>query len=446
MLFRSFNELRYIRTKYPNSKLGSSLGLDSTHLFGLNRLENALQYYFIYGKNARENKDQAIETGSAEFTSGNYGAMVYSKTAIVFDYLFHYMGENKFDEAMQFYFQNYLFKHPEPADLQKTFEFFSGKDLGWLFKDFIQSSKKLDYKIKKIKEDPENGTEILIKNKGKINGPVLIGEISNEKTKSLIWFEGFEGEKWLNVPSISKGIIQIDPLLCMPEINRKNNRIRVHGLFKKIEPLELKLGGGIEYPKKNSLYWLPIAGYNTHNGVMAGLYLHNYLFLEKKFHFDIAPMYGFGNQQLAGIANFSLQLHPQFAQALNFGFKMKRFAYDEFPQNKNYSRLENYVTFEFKKKNIRSHITHQISLHHIYINEDKFTLTGNQPNELTFHKTQTDKNFIEFRYHLKNKRVKNYYSLNSYLQSGGNNNFLKDRKSTRLNSSHTDISRMPSSA
>ena len=183
-----------------------------------------MQYYFIYGKNARENKDQAIETGSAEFTSGNYGAMVYSKTAIVFDYLFHYMGENKFDEAMQFYFQNYLFKHPEPADLQKTFEFFSGKDLGWLFKDFIQSSKKLDYKIKKIKEDPENGTEILIKNKGKINGPVLIGEISNEKTKSLIWFEGFEGEKWLNVPSISKGIIQIDPLLCMPEINRKDRK------------------------------------------------------------------------------------------------------------------------------------------------------------------------------------------------------------------------------
>ena len=104
----SFNELRYNRTKYPQVKIGSAFGIDTeTNLLGLNKFKNAYQYYLLYALSASNGKDQVIQQPSEYFTEGNYGAIVYSKTAITFDYLFHYLGQEKFDSCMKTYFEKY---------------------------------------------------------------------------------------------------------------------------------------------------------------------------------------------------------------------------------------------------------------------------------------------------------------------------------------------------
>ena len=61
----------------------------------------------MYFMNAWTGKDQPIELHSAEYTEMNYGGIVYSKTAIVFDYLMAYLGENVYDECMRIYFKKW---------------------------------------------------------------------------------------------------------------------------------------------------------------------------------------------------------------------------------------------------------------------------------------------------------------------------------------------------
>ena len=74
--------------------------------------------------------------------------ILYSKTAIVFDYLMAYLGEEMMDKCMQSYFEKWKFKHPQPEDLKIVFEETSGKNLNWFFNNMIKTTNQLDYAIK----------------------------------------------------------------------------------------------------------------------------------------------------------------------------------------------------------------------------------------------------------------------------------------------------------
>ncbi|MBP6757030.1 MAG: M1 family metallopeptidase, partial [Bacteroidia bacterium] len=114
----SFYEMRYLQSKYPKNKLTSLIDRDSTfRFFGLNTFKHKAEYEFLYLLAARKNTDQPISSSADKFTEFNYGAIVYSKTALAIDYLMNYMGQEKFDKAMRFYFEQWKFKHPSPNDL-----------------------------------------------------------------------------------------------------------------------------------------------------------------------------------------------------------------------------------------------------------------------------------------------------------------------------------------
>src|SRR5690606_37210709 len=132
------------------------------------------QYELMYLFNAKRNKDQPIELHAAEYTPFNYGGIVYSKTAVVFNYLFDYLGEEKFDKCMQRYYREWQFKHPQPKDLRKIFEEETGENLDWFFDDLITTTQPIDYKITKAKTDTLGNPFLKIINKGNISGPFSV--------------------------------------------------------------------------------------------------------------------------------------------------------------------------------------------------------------------------------------------------------------------------------
>ncbi len=67
-------------------------------------------------------KDQPIETTSADFTAINYGVVAYYKTAEWLQLLQHQAGREAFDAAMRSYYENWRFKHPQPADFKASLE------------------------------------------------------------------------------------------------------------------------------------------------------------------------------------------------------------------------------------------------------------------------------------------------------------------------------------
>ncbi len=428
----SFYEMRYISSKYPEKKLTSVLGRDSTFkFFGLNKFKHKSEYEFSYFLSARKNLDQPIVTPAENFTDYNYGAIVYSKSALAFDYLMNYLGKEKFDEAMHFYYEQWKFKHPQPKDLIQTLQYYLNADLKWFENDLLLGKNKIDYKIQKHRQLEDHSHAILVKNANKVQGPVSLSGFKNGILVGTVWYNGFEGKRVFEFPPSEVDEFKIDGNEFIPDINRKNNNIKTHGLFKRSEPLQLKFVGSIDNPNYTQLNYLPILGYNHYNQFMLGCALYNYSFLQKKIEFTIAPMYAFGTKTPVGFIDWNRNFLPNnsIIQQITLSGKMKSFAYDYFDAkplndanntsiksfNLNYYKISETLDFELKKQNPRSNITQHIG----YTNTNLFVDNVNytfDTTSISVSKINMNSTINNFYYTLQNNRVINPFAVNFNFQ------------------------------
>ncbi len=447
----SFYEMRYIRTKYPEKTLASIIDRDSTFkFFGLNKFKHKAQYEFSYLLAARKNLDQPILTSSQYFTNYNYGAIVYSKSALTFDYLMHYFGKEKFDAAMKFYFEQWKFKHPNPEDLIKTLQYYFNADLNWFVQDMLVTNNKIDYKILKHKQFEDRSHAILIKNKKRVSSPVSVSGLKDGKLIGTVWYSGFpyKTKKVIEFPPSDVDEFIIDYEEAIPEINRKNNAMRTHGLFKKAEPLKLSFVGNIDNPRYNQLNYLPILGYNQYNKFMLGCAIYNYSFLQKKVEFTVAPMYAFGTNTPVGFANITRNILPEkgFIQQITLSANAKSFAYDKFnadylndtynthfhSQDLNYYKVSGTIDLELKKKDPISKLTQHMGYTTNFLFTDKMNYEFNSAS-IVVTKTNNTTVINNLYYTLENKRAINPFNL--LLNAQHNDKFIK--LSTEINYSLT---------
>lgn len=423
----SFYEMRYIRTKYPDKKLTSLIGRDSTFkFFGLNKFAHKAQYEFAYLFAARKNLDQPIATPAQDFTEYNYGAIVYSKSAMVFDYLMNYLGKEKFDEAMRFYFENWKFKHPYPADLIKTLQYYLNADLRWFVDELLISNRKLDYKIIGHKELEDHSHAILVKNNHSVLGPVAVSGIKNGRIVGTVWYNGFQGKKVFEFPPSEVDEFMIDAEEFIPEINRKNNNYKTHGLFKRSDPLQVNFIGKLDDPHYNQLNYLPIAGYNVYNKLMVGCAFYNYTFLQKRFDFTIAPMFAFGTKTPVGFVDLNRNILPRnssIVQQITLNGKAKSFTYDHFNSKSfndnyntnissfdlNYYKVSANIDIELKKQNPLSKIVQHLGYtsNNLFVDNVVFALDGAAPG---VNKNNIYTRINNFYYSIKNSRTINPFS------------------------------------
>ena len=372
----------------------------------------------MYYYSAKLAKDQPCGLTSKDFTEFNYAAIVYAKTAILFDYLMNFVGEGAFDEGMRFYFENYKFKHPQPLDLKKVLAYYGEKDLSWLFDDMIGTTKKLDYKICGFKKTEGGTYDVVIKNNSNVKGPIAVCGIKNGKIRGMVWYEGFEGEKTLQFPPAEIDEFKIDYFGFMPEINRQNNTIRIKGIFKKIEPIKLEFIGAIDNPNKTQLFWTPIAGYNEYNKGMLGLAVYNHALFQKKIEIDLAPLYSFGSNNICGYGKIqgNIALDNNFIQQISLGVKSSRFAYatnEKVKDPLNFTKIEPYPNIEFGKKNKRSPITQHIAYRMVNISRD-----SKDPYGIIYTASPSVYSINDLRYTLENKRTINPFKIMVNAQVG----------------------------
>lgn len=349
----TFNENRYIETKYPNSTL---FGTDTQQnniakLFDIDKYSHKATYELGYFYSARLNLDQPIEEKSHYYTPLNYGGIVYGKTGLVFDYLFAYLGKEIFDKCMQTYFNRWKFKHPQPIDIKQIFEEVSGKNLDWFFKDLINTTYKIDYKIAGTKKDTSNPNNIFIKlkNKGKINGPISVSGIKDGKIIHTQWYEPIDKKKFVSFKKNDYDKYRIDAQLDIPEINRKNNTLKSKGICKKVEPLRFQFLGSLENPDKTQLFYTPIVGWNRNDNLMPGIAFYNSVIPSKKFEYVITPLYGIGSENINGYANLLYNIYPNNVfQRIAFGVKTASFSYINYKHYANTKPLEDYALEYYK--------------------------------------------------------------------------------------------------
>ena len=319
----TLNEVRYVQTKYPENTRFSDMILNGK--FHLDNLDHHDLSDISYRFTAVMGEDQPIETHSADFTGANYGSIMYMKTGLVMFYLKDYLGEEMFGKCQHAYFEEWKFKHPQPEDMRASFEKTSGKDLSWLFNDLIQTTNHIDYKIVNVKK-VENGTDVKVKNKGQVNGPIEVSAYEKGVLVEKTYAEPGENYRTVHFKSTSIDEVRIDSDKNIPEISRTNNTWKKSQVFNKFEPLKFEFLVGDQTTSKTNVFWTPMIGGNTYDQFMVGLVFHNNGIPFKKFQYLLAPMYSTGRQNLSGISELSYSFLPKSAiKIARLGISLKSF-------------------------------------------------------------------------------------------------------------------------
>ena len=350
----------------------------------------------------------------------------------------NYLGKEKFDEAMKFYFDEWKFKHPSPTDLIKTLQYYLNADLKWFENELLLTNHKLDYKVLAQKTLKDSSHVILVKNNNQLLGPVSLSGFKNGKLVGTVWYNGFYGKRVFEFPPSIVDEFVIDADNYMTEVNRKNNLIRTKGILKKRNPIQLNFLGKIDNPTYTQLNYLPILGYNKYNKFMLGIAFYNYSFLQKPFEFTLAPMYAFCSKTPTGYADFVKHItqNNNLFQEIRLKGNVKSFSngivqtsyfnkvykLSVKPYNLNYYKISATIDFELKKRNPRSSTTEIISYstNHFFI--DQFYVPNSKT--VTNLTKKNDHSVINrFQYSLKNNQIINPYGL--IFNFDHNNNFGK---------------------
>lgn len=324
----SFLELRYMRRFYPGSGF-------SIEIPGLKRIAEGLgdphrtQSELAYRLNARRNLDQPLNLTSNDFTAMNYGTMVYMKTALIMDHLMAYLGEETMDKCLHAYFEEWRFKHPRPEDMRKVFERESGQKLAWVFEGMIGSDRKLDFKAARLL--PQDRDQLPIPTivcdyEGGV--PVPITGYAGNDSLGTIWT--MAQPRWMpfpdRLPWPNADRIRIDAGNRTMDIDRRNNTVRAHGLFKRWSVPKLESFMGIERNDRRSLYYTLLPAWNGHDGWQVGLSLRNTTFPSQRTEWVIAPLYAFGSERLVGCARIEHhfdRIRSRVFQNIHLGFSAR---------------------------------------------------------------------------------------------------------------------------
>jgi hypothetical protein len=360
----TLNEMRYVQTQYPYNTRFSDMVAGGR--FHLNDLDHHDSGDIMYRTLASFGLDQPLETHSDDFSSFNYGAIMYQKTGVIFFYLMDYLGAENFDAAMSAYYQQWKFKHPQPADLQKTLETQTGKDLSWLFEDLIQTTKHIDYKVKAV-QISKTGTVVKLANKGQVDGPIEVNIYGQDKQVETVWAEPGQTSVVAKTPYASITKVEIDRSNDIPELNRQNNLWVKEQMFKKVEPLRFEFLFGDHEKDKSTIFWTPMLGGNAYDGLMAGVTLHNIGLAPKKFTYLVSPMLSTARLRPAGIAEFSYQILPTKAiELMRLGLSVKSFGTERDADNNYFVAFSPYLAINFGERKARHAFHHDLLIQGIY--------------------------------------------------------------------------------
>ncbi len=408
----SYYEYRYVRTKYPEQKLIGKFPEGIAKSFDLTQYKHKYLMDLGYQFMARENRDELLEQTASKFTDFNYGVCVYGKSMLIFNYLEAYLGTEIFDAVMKKYFVQWQYKHPQPEDIRKVFETETVKDVAWFFDDLIKTKKKIDYKLASRKtEAGSNTNSFILKNKGDIISPVSISVLQKDSLLRTVWIEGFAGKKDIEINTEGGDRVQIDPLLQIPEINRKNNTYKLYKLAHRFEKLRFQFLGSVENQNRTQVYWSPYFGWNNYDKFQVGLALYNSLIPARRFNYLLVPIFGTGSKQFNCIGRINYNFYTESIQRFTVGVFTKRFSYILFPKPLLFSKVEPYINIEFKNKNSRSAYTHSLNIRSVVAFLDWIRFDTKQK--------ETQHYFVnEFKYSVERKSTLNPFNVQVTAREG----------------------------
>jgi hypothetical protein len=403
-------EYRYIEENYPEKKLWEVVfkNLKLARFFRIVDMPVQRMQEIEWLVPARLNLEQPVNLPAADYTIENYSSIIYNKAPLGFNYLRAYLGDSLFDSIMHDYYHTWTYKHPGPGDLRVVFESRSDKDLSWFFDDFLGTTKRLDYKIVRLENQ-----KLLVKNKGELNAPLLIAGMRGDSICSEKWEDGFEGEKWINAPPGNYSGIQIDPDHKMSELFRLNNNIRTSGVFRRTDPVQLRLLYTIDDPDRRSLIYFPVVYWNRTVGLMAGVAINNGTLIPKPVEYFVIPLYTFSNQGFSGYGKISFNITPfdSFIRLATFSLEGEQLGA---PGDQNYRKVSIGSDLYLRSGKMVNHITHKVFAYYITASDLPLILQDKEAKM---------RSYVQAGYQMEKSSIINPYRMSIGFETG--KSFLK---------------------
>ncbi|MBK7232131.1 MAG: M1 family metallopeptidase [Saprospiraceae bacterium] len=341
----TYYEARYMDLYYPVQMKFS--GLPFSRWLGNIDIEQ-----FGYLVLSRKYLDQHPDQASENFMGINYGLDVYSRAPKLIAQAEKYLGTAEFDKIMQAYYQKWKFKHPYTEDLYAMFKEMSPKNLDWLFEKLIKKDDKIDYGFLGIQKK-KGIVNLNIKNHTGVNSPLYLSGIKDGVIMMDTMLDGFEGKKKISLKDESYDLYRIDGREETYELFRHNNSIRTKGMFKRLEPLSLKLVAPFDNPDKIEIGLTPVLGYNLYDGLMAGVYITQPWLPPRRWRLSIMPMYAFRSKEWVGWTQ--MYVNRFFTESaitqLQLGWNAKKYSFDKSVINDvalQYLQLSPHIEIRFK--------------------------------------------------------------------------------------------------
>lgn len=404
----SYYEDRYIVENY-----GQGLDLGLIGLEGVPGLKNISEksltqvVWILTAGLERMNKSQALDITSAEFGPLNYGLIVYMKTAYLMAYLADFLGQGQFDRVMAQYYKDWQFKHPYLEDLQEVLERETGESLNWFFDGLLMSERSLDYKVKEILVG-KNTISVRIQNKKNIPAPFPISIMSGDSVIRTEWQRGFVGTQniFIRIPQNANNTkVRIDANETMPDNMRENNTSKLKGIFRRVEPLQIKPFLNLDNPYHSTISFSPLIARNANDGFMLGLGIWNSTFPAPKFEYVFAPMYGFASKDIAGQGSIGLNLYPEKSAFNRARLSIFAAHYHIGPVIENeYFKLQPQLDLDIKPKTFTSPISQKLQLRTAFVRENILSTVNSGNNEIDY--LLTDDNwYYTLQYALKRENL-----------------------------------------
>ncbi|CAM1373097.1 Aminopeptidase [Tenacibaculum litopenaei] len=349
----TFLMMEYLKTYYPDiTILGKYSNYWPLKHYNISKLKQRDRFAFMYQFSARKFYDQALNVPADSLSNFNRKIVSKYKSGLGFKYLQDYLGKDNFQKILRSYLFSANLNLDSPQAFLDSLEAKSPKDISWYRTDYLQTDKKIDYKISAIKKVPHlDSLDVTIKNKRDFAAPVALYGIDKKKITFKQWIPKIQHTQTVRIPKGNYTKLALNYENSYPEYNSLDN-YRTTGNKLLNKPLQFRFLKDIEDPYYNQLFYYPDIKYNLYDGVILGMKINNQPIIPHNFSFTLTPNYSTRSKNFTGA--FSLG-YDHFFQGtsiykIRYGIQGSNFHY---APELGYNTFVPYVSIAFRRKTLR---------------------------------------------------------------------------------------------
>ena len=329
------------------------------------------QYAFLYMNMARANLDQPLTMQKDSLLKFNKNIANKYKAGIGLKYLDDFIGDSIVDKTIKEYLINNKLKPTSLSEFERLLKSNSTKNIDWFFNDYLQTTKKLDFKITDVAKSKDS-IKVTIKNKRNSNVPISLFSMKEDSILSRTWISGIKDRTTITIPKEGAERLVLNENKIIPEINLRNNTKSLKpSLFNK--PPQVRLFKDVEDPDYNQVFIMPLIEYkNIYDGLRLGMKVYNKTILKKAFIYKFAPQYSTNSRSLTGSAVV------QYNQYLENNDRLYRIyyglgsSYSSYAEDLFVTVLTPNISFYFRdNKDLRSNKREILNFRYIDIHRDE---------------------------------------------------------------------------